>query len=63
MSNDVYVTVCDCLPRKQNFMHGKKQRYLKLFLLGKYLKHGGIDILGTLPKDNQGHRFLVVMTD
>lgn len=62
MGNGLYATVRGCQSVVENYTHRKSQRQLKIFFSEVSFLYVGTDILGFLPKTEQGNKFVVVIT-
>lgn len=63
MANMFYATVRDCRSCARNWLHGKRQRSLKLLGPAGPLDLLGMDSLDPLPKIRHGNQFVPVMSD
>ena len=64
MAADIVATVRDCGPCSRNRVRLRKRTHpLKLFPAVKPLEDVAIDILGPLPRTENGHRYILVIAD
>jgi Integrase zinc binding domain len=64
MAADVSETIRQCPVCAKNRVNERKRTsFLKLFPASSPLEYVSMDILGPLPKTEQGNRFLLVITD